>query len=490
MSSLIVASFFGILTTLLLVYGLNSLVMVWLFIRRYERRHREQLSFIKDYKVTSWPKVTTQIPVYNEANVVERVIDAVCAMEYPSGDHAVQILDDSTDGTSRLIDERVEQHRQSGVNIRVIRRSNRQGYKAGALHEAHEEIEGELLAIFDADFVPPKDFLLKSVPFMVDGADLGFIQARWEHLNRNQSWLTKAQALGIDGHFMVEQAGRCWNDLYLNFNGTAGLWRKKAIEDGGGWSWDTLTEDMDLSYRVQLAGWEAEYLPWLSVPAELPEDINAFKSQQFRWAKGSIQTALKILPKLWKKEGLNFRFVQASLHMTHYLIHPLMVAMAISSYFLLNTWSHIPVWLTTTFLVGILISMVSTNTLYWVSQWKLGTSRRQTFKTMPGLMLLGVGIAINNSRAVLQALRRKESEFVRTPKRGDQILTSYKVSIPFVVALEILLGMTCLWGIWDHQMEGSWFHPFLLLYALGFSLVGWTTLLHANRNRQGPLGVT
>ena len=476
------ASLFGVLTSLLLVYGLNNLVMVGLFLRRFDRRCREQKAFLEDFSTAEWPMVTTQIPVYNEINVVARVIDAVCNMDYPTDRHCVQILDDSTDESSDLIDERVAFHRDRGVDIQVIRRSERFGFKAGALHMAHLKVEGDFLAIFDADFVPPTDFLVKSVPFMMVKPKLGFLQARWEHLNRSSSWLSRAQALGIDGHFMVEQAGRCWNGLYLNFNGTAGLWRKQAIEEGGGWSWDTLTEDMDLSYRVQLAGWEAEYVPHLSVPAELPEDINAFKSQQFRWAKGSIQTALKILPNLWEKEGLNFRFIQAFLHMTHYLIHPLMVGMAVTSFFLLNLWNQLPLWMTTVFLGGVLVSMLSTNGLYLVSQWKLKRPRGQALRAMPGLMLLGVGIAVNNSRAVLQALRGKDSDFIRTPKRGDRGVMTYKVSIPVVVIFEIILGGLSLWTVWKHQVEASWFQPFLLLYAFGFSLVGWTTLIHANRN--------
>lgn len=476
--------------SLLLLYGLNSLVMVILFLRRFNSRSLEQQKWLEGNSPSHWPKVTTQIPVYNEANVVCRVMDAACAMDYPEGHHSIQILDDSTDRTSELIDQRVSFHRSKGVDIKVIRRKNRQGFKAGALHSAQSEAGGELLALFDADFVPEQDFLLKTVPFMVANPRLGFLQARWEHLNRSSNWLTRAQALGIDGHFMVEQAGRCWNGLYLNFNGTAGLWRKEAIEDAGGWSWDTLTEDMDLSYRTQLAGWGAEYLPWVSVSAELPEDINAFKSQQFRWAKGSIQTALKILPKVWEKEGFNFRFIQAFLHMTHYLIHPLMVIMAISSWFLLNSWEQIPQGITSLFLAAIVISMISTNSLYWVSQWKLGASKWSTLKTMPGLMLLGVGIAINNSRAVLQAIRRKESEFVRTPKRGSEVSVVYRVSIPIVVSLEILMGLLCLYAIWDHNMTGSWFHPFLMLYAVGFSLVGWTTLFHANRDRRQSVFIT
>ena len=272
----------------LVTYALNCYVMLFLFERgrkRAEDHRREVLDRFKDLSDQDRiPAVTTQIPVYNEFNVIERVMRAVCQMRYPEGRHEIQVLDDSTDETRGLIDNLAGELRAEGYDVRVIRRENREGFKAGALAEGLRNAKGELIAIFDADFVPPADYLLRAIPFFMADDNLGLVQARWGHLNRRRSLLTRAQSIGIDGHFMIEQSARNWGGLYMNFNGTAGVWRKQAILDGGGWKWDTLTEDMDLSYRAQFAGWNTVYLPDLVVPAEVPEDVNAFKSQQVRWA--------------------------------------------------------------------------------------------------------------------------------------------------------------------------------------------------------------
>ena len=421
-----------------------------------------------------WPMVTVQIPVYNEANVVERVIDAIARLDYPKDKLVLQILDDSSDATGTLIDERMKWWREqdSTLNLSAVRRPRRTGYKPGALAAAHDGVEGEFLALFDADFVPAPDFLKKSLPFMAKDPSLGFLQARWGHLNRDSSWLTKVQALGIDGHFMVEQSARCWNGLYLNFNGTAGLWRKGAIEEAGGWSWDTLTEDMDLSYRVQLAGWKAEYLPEVVVPAEIPADLPAFKSQQFRWAKGSIQCAKKILPLVWAKDGLSWRFVQSFFHMTHYAIHPMMVMMAMLSWPVLGAWEGWPSGWSLGLLLALLLSMLSTNTLYMFSQWKAGTYSFRRMLELPFLMILGVGVALNNSKAVLEALRGKSSEFVRTPKAGEAPILDYVSKVPKWVLFECLLGLYC-GALWLQRLSDmTWFSPFVLIYALGFLWVG------------------
>lgn len=472
---------YAILALMLLMYGVNCLVMVYLFRRRYPVKLQQHREFSKKVEIQQWPIVTTQIPVYNEANVVSRVIRSVVAMEY-SGHHHIQVLDDSDDVTSSLVDREVAYWKTRGVDIEVLRRPGRSGFKAGALAFAHKTVKGNYVAMFDADFVPGKDFLIKTIPYFLDSEKLGLIQARWGHLNEKRSLLTRIQALGIDGHFMVEQSGRCWNDLYMNFNGTAGIWRKQAIEDAGGWSADTLTEDMDLSYRVQLKGWRAEYLPELVVPAELPEDLRALKSQQFRWAKGSTQTAMKILPKVWQKDGFGFRWIQAFLHMTHYLVHPLMVLIAILFLPVIHYSREIELgYLWHGFILAILVtSMLSSNILYTVSQKAITRKWWKKMFLLPALMVVGVGLAINNTKAVLEALLGHPSEFVRTPKKGDQAKVNYKVRFPWMVILELMLGIYCSVTLLSYLgLDKILIGPFIAIYALGFLCVGIWTLVQS-----------
>lgn len=479
--AIVVLSCYALLAMLLLVYGLNCLVMVYLFWRKYNIRIQAQIKFEGELSVSSWPTVTTQIPVFNEANVIERVIDAVTQLEYP-GHHHIQVLDDSDDITSSLIDAKVKTLTTKGVDIDIVRRHDRAGYKAGALAHAHESAKGDYIAVFDADFVPTSEFLIKTIPYFIATKNLGLIQARWGHLNEKKSMLTKIQALGIDGHFMVEQSARCWNSLCMNFNGTAGIWRKEAIESGGGWSSDTLTEDMDLSYRVQMKGWETEYLPSLVVPAELPEELRALKSQQFRWAKGSTQTALKILPRLWSQEGFSFKWVQAFLHMTHYLVHPLMIMVALLSWPVIHysqSYSLPFVW-QLVFMSAFLMSMLSTNALYIVSQIKLDVDWLKKIRMLPCLMILGVGLAVNNTKAVVEALMGYKTEFVRTPKKGDATTLAYKMKTPWPVLVELIMGSYCFITLVEYiSFEEFLLGPFVAIYAVGFLCVGIITLLQS-----------
>ena len=288
----IVAAYFTILA-ILSFYGLHRYIMVYLF-------HKYRKTVIAPQsRFEELPRVTVQIPAYNEMYVIERIIDAVCEFDYPRDRLDIQVLDDSTDETRSIARKVVERWKSQGLDICYIHREDRTGFKAGALENGLRTAKGEFVAVFDVDFVPKPDFLQKSVHYFTD-PQIGMVQGRWEHLNRNFSFLTKTQAIFLDGHFMLESFTRSLSGRFFNFNGTAGILRRKAIEDAGGWEHDTLTEDLDLSYRAQMKGWKFIFLPDLSVPAELPVEINSFKSQQCRWAKGAMQTCKKTIRKILK----------------------------------------------------------------------------------------------------------------------------------------------------------------------------------------------
>jgi cellulose synthase/poly-beta-1,6-N-acetylglucosamine synthase-like glycosyltransferase len=429
------------------------------------------------------PFVTTQVPIYNEMNVAERIIEAVAAFDYPKGRHEIQVLDDSTDETHGIVARKVRSLKEKGICIEHVTRSDRKGFKAGALRYGMARAKGDLMAIFDADFIPPRDFLLKATPYFVRDKDLGLVQARWGHLNDNKSLITILQSIGINGHFMVEQSARNWSGLLMNFNGTAGILKKAAIQEAGNWQDDTITEDMDLSYRMQLAGWKCRYLVDLIAPAEVPENINAFKSQQFRWAKGSIQTAIKLLPTVWRSDFSFFCKIQATFHMTHYLIHPLMAYLAITAPILLVTDRvEIPVAAFIAFVIALLIASTGPSRLYWVAERHATKGWPKKLLLLPVMISFGCGLAISNSRAVLEALFGKKSDFVRTPKRGNITKKHYKPPITAFFVLEILIGVWCLTGIIVYAGAGQHIlRPFLFLYAAGFIYVGLLSLLHRKR---------
>tara|TARA_Y100000588_G_scaffold174129_1_gene188108 strand:- start:4174 stop:5694 length:1521 start_codon:yes stop_codon:yes gene_type:complete len=493
MTDIIILAIYLIASLFLFSYGMNCYVVVWLYLRNF-KKGRAKNQKIEKQAANIWvspedlPHITTQIPLYNELNVAERVIRAVAAMEYPADKHEVQVLDDSTDETRQKVDKVAKELRNAGKDISVIRRTNRTGYKAGALEGGTLLAKGKLLAVFDSDFVPETDFLKRMLPYFLNDPQVGLVQARWGHINRDQSLFTRTQSLGIDGHFIVEQSARSFSGLYMNFNGTAGIWRKQTVIDAGGWKHDTLTEDLDLSYRAQLAGWKATFVPDVVVPAELPETVAAFKSQQFRWAKGSIQTALKLFSALIRSDLRIFQKIQAYFHLTHYAIHPFMVILAILGLpvVLAAESRFAPIIFLT---VGSLMSFATfaPSTLYWFSQKQAGIHWAKRLLGIPILVLIGVGIAISNTRAVMEALIGLESGFIRTPKAGDVKIKNYKVKMPILPVLEITLSLYCWFSVAQFFPMEKWYvAPFLVIYAVGFGYIGLLGLIQSAWNSKAP----
>jgi cellulose synthase/poly-beta-1,6-N-acetylglucosamine synthase-like glycosyltransferase len=467
-----------------MAYAGHTLVMVVLFGRRQAGRRASQAETIAAFRRGSpesdWPRVTTQLPVFNEADVVERLIEAVTAMDYPRGRHQIQVLDDSTDECRDIVDRVVARLHGEGVDICTLRRDDRKDYKAGALKRGMARATGELLAIFDADFVPPADFLRRAVPLIATARDVACVQGRWDHLNRDESWLTRAQSVGIDGHFVIEQAARAWNGLFMNFNGTAGLWRRAAIETAGGWQGDTVTEDLDLSYRAQLAGYRMVYALDLACPAEIPNTVDGLKAQQRRWARGSIQTARKLLGRIWSADERFERKVAATFHLTHYVVSVLMTTLALLTLPVL-TWVPYPVssgWLWAIWFL-VLGAAVSPCIGYYVAGRTLGHSRF-TLRNIPGLVALGTGLALNNAIAVLGGSFGKDKVFVRTPKSGSlscrRRTSRYRSEVTRFWWAEFLLGLYCLAALIQYVAVEKWLIGlFLGIYTTGFLVLGWAS---------------
>jgi len=397
---------YAVVVISLAIYGFNTLALTWM-----RTRLAGQMPLPPPYDPEDLPPVTIQLPVYNEMFVVQRLIEAVVRFDYPPDRLEIQVLDDSDDATSEIISRAVAFYFNQGINIKHIQRSDRRGFKGGALAHGMAIASTEYFAIFDADFLPDPNFLKSCLPHLLTDPSVGCVQARWGHINRDSSWLTRAQAAGIDGHFQVEQAARSAGKLFLNFNGTAGIWRRDCINEAGGWQSDTLTEDLDLSYRAQLNGWRILYLPQVCVPAELPVHINAFKRQQFRWAKGSIQSARKLLPELWSSKQ-SFRIKLAgSIHLTHYLVHPLVLINLLLTFPILY-FNNRFFWIINIFS----IAAVGPLLMYWVSMRTAGQTVTGSLKHLVVLLLLGMGLSINNTRAVLEAVFGIKTSFLRTPK--------------------------------------------------------------------------
>ena len=477
---------YTICTIGLLIYGLNCYIMLSLFARRRKVAKRA-LGEMQERQgdrsnCDKMPHVTTQIAVYNEINVVERVMRAACKMKYPAGKHEIQVLDDSTDETYDLTERLAAELRDEGHDIKVLHRDERIGYKAGALDIGVKQAKGEFITVFDADFVPPEDYLLSAVPFLMEDPKVGFVQARWGHLNRRRSLLTRVQSIGIDGHFIIEQIARNWNGLFMNFNGTAGIWRKEAIETSGGWQWETLTEDLDLSYRVQFNGWTTMYLPNLIVPAELPEDINAFRNQQFRWAKGSVQTLIKLFPQLIEAKVPLFKKLQAVIHMGGYIVHPLMLTLSLLALpvLIISMDFNPPKWIFAILAGPLALSVIAPSTMYIVAQKSAHKNWLRRIALMPALMFIGVGLAVSNTKAIFQALIGHESEFVRTPKSGETEIKNYEVKLPLVSIIEVALGLYCAYSLSIFISTGHFLSSFFIaIYTAGFLFIGLLTFAHS-----------
>ncbi|MCA9750948.1 MAG: glycosyltransferase family 2 protein [Gemmatimonadetes bacterium] len=461
------------------VFGLLGLRRIWLLVlarrgRRREFAHREPAEL---------PHVTIQLPVYNERYVVERLIRAAADIDYPREKLEIQVLDDSNDATVGVAAAEVARLAATGLDIRHVRRGDRTGYKAGALAHGLRDAKGELVLIFDADFVPRRDLLRRMVPYFSDPG-VGMVQVRWDHLNADFSMLARIQAISLDGHFVLEHEARSKNGLFWNFNGTAGMWRRRCIEEAGGWQHDTLTEDLDLSYRAQLAGWRFVYLRDVTCPSELPVDMRAYKGQQFRWVKGSVQVAKKILPRIWRSSLSTFDKIECSVHLTQNVAYLFVLALSIFVYpaVLVRFASG---WFTTWPVETLLFSLatISVFVFYGAAVAEVRRDWRRQVGYLPAVMSVAIGLSVNNTRAILEGLFGVESPFHRTPKyaidgaRGTWRDKAYRGLGSGTTLFEILLGLYFL-GVLVFTLKNGLFGaaPFVVLFLFGYLYVGLLSL--------------
>ncbi|MBI2884571.1 MAG: glycosyltransferase [Candidatus Omnitrophica bacterium] len=464
-----------ILLGILSCYGLYRYALLGLYYRVRSRRP------VPPPDPAEWPSVTIQIPVYNERYVIERAIRSACEVDYPRHRLEIQLLDDSTDDTSKIIARTIEPYQRQGITIHHLHRRARRHFKAGALADALPAARGELIAVFDADFVIPKDFLKRTAPFFSDDR-VGMVQTRWGHVNTRYSFLTRIQAVLLDGHFVIEQVARHQAGRFFNFNGTAGIWRTKTIVSSGGWQSDTLTEDLDLSYRAQLAGWRCVFLGDVVPPAELPVEINAFKSQQYRWTRGSIETTRKLLPTILRSPLPLPIKCEAFFHLTSFFIYPLglvaslgIVPMLLGAMTIPQHWSFDVVWSIFLTAPGIWFFLCAQREQQggWVKRILM----------IPCAVAMGMGLLVNNAQAVVDGLTGRSGEFVRTTKFGIQRPTDswhhkrYRAKLAPTVWIELALagyfGLGCAIA-WQRHLFSTL--PYVLLFCLGFTYVGGLSL--------------
>ncbi|MBW4028998.1 MAG: glycosyltransferase [Acidobacteria bacterium] len=484
-----------IVMLILAFYGIHRYQLVWLYYRN-RKNAAKGAEPVARFAASELPFVTIQLPIFNEQFVIDRLIDACCRLDYPRDRFEIQLLDDSTDETVLVASEIVDRYAAGfagmpGQPIHYLHRTNRHGYKAGALDKGLDVAKGELIAIFDADFVPPPDWLMQVVHHFAEPG-IGMVQTRWTHLNRNYSFLTQVEAILLDGHFVLEHGGRSRAGVFFNFNGTAGMWRREAISQAGGWQHDTLTEDTDLSYRAQMIGWRFKYLQDVECPAELPIEMTAFKTQQARWAKGLIQTGKKILPRVLKSDMPFHTKLEAWYHLTANISYPLMIVLST----LLMPAMIIRSWQGTTQMMLIdfplfMASTMSVSSFYLVSQKELFPKTwYKTFLYIPFLMALGVGLTITNTKAVLEALVGFKTAFARTPKyrvnkKGEKSQAKvYRKRLGIVPWIEMAIGCYFAATIWYAVSSENYFTvPFLLLFVFGYWYTGLLSLLQGRFER-------
>jgi cellulose synthase/poly-beta-1,6-N-acetylglucosamine synthase-like glycosyltransferase len=480
------------------LYGLHRYVLVYLYLKHRDNRYEPKGKF------SPLPRITVQLPMYNEHVVAERVIKHSCMIEYPRELLEIQVLDDSTDQSADIARLACEEWAAKGYPIKYIHRDNRVGYKAGALAAGLKQASGELVAIFDADFVPPRDILQDVVHYFFDDK-IGCVQVRWDHLNRDASLLTQSQAIFLDGHFVIEHTARNRSGRFMHFNGTAGVWRRTTIDDAGGWQHDTLTEDLDLSYRAQLKGWQFVYCPQFFAPAELPPEMIAFKQQAHRWTKGSMQTCIKLLPRILRSKHLPYTVKsEAFFHLTNTVVYPLMVLLTIMMYpafiYADGPWKN---WPFAKMMFGVSLFVLATcsaGTFFVFAQRELFGKQalRKSLAHMPILMALGIGVCINNSKAVFEAIwsaiRRQPTEFIRTPKYGvtgkdrnsfqaQSVFTFKRLMLP-IIEMAFGVYMSCFIFISMYYSYARGSVPFLLIFAGGYLYVGFNSLYVLYRMNQ------
>lgn len=485
LNSLVVFAYVGILL-LLSLYGAHRYWIIYLYWKHYKRAPK--LATPPD--PASWPVVTVQLPLYNEFYVVERLIESVCRLDYPKDRLEIQVLDDSTDETRDRARKLVELKRAQGFDVHYLPRADRQGYKAGALAWGLSQARGEFLAIFDADFLPQPDFLRLTVPHFA-APRIGMVQTRWGHVNAGYSLLTRLQSLFLDGHFMLEHTARNRSGAFFNFNGTAGVWRRETVSDAGGWADDTLTEDLDLSYRAQLRDWKFLFLPEVVCPGELPVDIGGFRSQQHRWTKGALQVAKKVLPVIWRSPLPFFVKLESTVHLTANLGYAMVLLLSIllfPSLLARQTFAW-PQAVNVLELAAFLLTSLSVAWFYIVVQREiLPKGARLNVRDLPALMAFGVGMCLNNTRAIWEAVFGVATEFRRTAKfdiravgdawRDKRYRTAFDRSGLFEVGLALYLTLALCWG----ASSASWLSvPFIALFLAGYVYVGWLTLAHTSR---------
>lgn len=476
---LFLAIYFFVLMTVF-IYASHRYYMVYLYYRHQKDKP------VPAGKLEQLPRVTIQLPVYKEMYVVRRLITAACNVDYPKELLDIQVLDDSTDETAVIAQECVSDFKKQGFDIHYIHRDKRVGFKAGALANGLKGAKGEYIAVFDADFVPQSDILQKTIHFFSDES-VGMVQTRWSFLNNKYSLLTKIQAILLDGHFVIEHTARNWSGRFFNFNGTAGIWRKDAIETAGGWQHDTLTEDLDLSYRAQIRGWKFVFLKDETSPSEIPVDINAFKTQQHRWAKGSLQTAKKLLPEILKSNLPLKVKIEAFFHLTNNVSYLLMLMLSILMYPSMVARINIG-WfqMLVTDAPFLLVATVGISFFYTCSQKEAYKDWKSRLIYLPMLMSFGIGLSVNNSKAVLEAFFNRKTEFKRTPKfkiefkKDRWVDKQYRGEKNLLPIIELLLGIYFTFNIYFAYVNRIYFSiPFLMIFQVGFFYIAFLSLFQS-----------